>query len=133
MVFGASPPAAAVAAAFVALDALTGGSSHVVDAVREGPAHLLDVFGDRGARSVSIATSTVWQLGLVLAGIAVLAWFAFQRPRFAVVAAFVVAVAVSLVINDSPTKVAGYGAIGCAMLHAWSVSRDRVRSIESPT
>ncbi len=110
---------------FVGVDALAGGSSHVVDAVSGGPRELLDDFRDRAERSVSIATSSVWQLAALLGGIAVLVYFATLRPRYAVVDAFLAALAVSLVVNDSPTKVAGYGAIVCAALRVWSVSTER--------
>jgi hypothetical protein len=123
---------AALGLAFVGLDALAGGSSHVIDAVSDGPGELFDTFGDRVERSVSIATSTVWQLAIFAAGLAVLGYFATLKPRVPVMDAFLVAIAVSLVVNDSPTKVAGYGAIVCGALRAWSVSRERVR-IESTT
>jgi hypothetical protein len=120
----------AVALAFVGLDALLGGSSHVVDTVADGPGEVLDAFRDRLRRSVSIATSTVWQLAAFAGGLAVATYVAVQRPRFAVVDALLIALAVSLVVNDSPTKVAGYGAIMCGALRAWAVSRDGAR-IES--
>ena len=122
----------ALGLAFVGLDALAGGSSHVTDALSSGPGELFDTFRDRVERSVSIATSTVWQLAILAAGLGVLGYFAALKPRFPVVDAFLVATAVSLVVNDSPTKVAGYGAIVCGALRAWSVSRER-HGIESPT
>jgi hypothetical protein len=122
----------ALGLAFVGVDALAGGSSHVTDAVSGGPGELFDTFRDRAERSVSIATSSVWQLAILAGGLAVLGYFATLKPRFPVVDAFLVAIAVSLVVNDSPTKVAGYGAIVCCALRAWSVSRERV-GIESPT
>jgi hypothetical protein len=114
----------ALGLAFVGLDALLGGSSHVVDTVADGPGELLDTFGERVERSVSIVTSTVWQLAAFAGGMGVLAYFAAQRPRFAVVDAFLIAIAVSLVVNDSPTKVAAYGAVMCGALRAWAVSHD---------
>ena len=114
----------AVAGGFVGLDALAGGSSHVVDAAGEGPGDLLETFSERLQRSGSIVTSTLWQFAAFAGGLAVLAWFAVQRPRFAVVDAFLVAIAVSLVVNDSPTKVAGFAAIMCGALRAWAVSRE---------
>ena len=117
--------------AFVGIDALAGGSSHVVDAVSEGPGHLFDVLRERAERSVSIATSSVWQLAALLGGLAVLVYFATLRPRYPAVDAFLLATAVSLVVNDSPTKVAGYGALVCAALRAWSVSREARVGIES--
>ena len=120
----------ALALAFVGLDALAGGSSHVTDAVSGGPGELLDTFSDRLERSVSIATSTVWQLAILAGGLAVLVYLATLKPRFPVVDAFLVAIAVSLLVNDSPTKVAVYGAIVCGALRAWSVSRER-HGIES--
>jgi hypothetical protein len=119
--------------AFVGIDALAGGSSHVVDAVSEGPGHLFDVLRERAERSVSIATSSVWQLAALLAGLGALVYFATLRPRFAVVDAFLVSIGVSLVVNDSPTKVAGYGALVCAALRAWSVSKEPPLGIESPS
>ncbi len=118
--------------AFVGLDALAGGSSHVTDAVSGGPGELFDTYRDRVERSVSIATSTVWQLAILAGGLAVLGYFAALKPRYPVVDAYLVAIAVSLVVNDSPTKVAGYGAIVCGALRAWSVSRERL-GIESTT
>lgn len=118
--------------AFVGVDALAGGSSHVIDAVSGGPGELFDTFRDRVERSVSIVTSTVWQVAVFVCGLAILAYFATLKPRFPVLDAFLVATAVSLVVNDSPTKVAGYGAIVCGALRAWSVSRERL-GIESTT
>jgi hypothetical protein len=125
--------AAVVGLAFVGIDALAGGSSHVTDAVSGGPRELFDTFRQRAERSVSIATSTVWQLATLVAGVALLGTFARLKPRVPVVDAFLVAIAVSLVVNDSPTKVAAYGAIVCGALRAWSVSRQRPLGIESPT
>ena len=116
------------ALAFVGLDALAGGSSHVTDAVSGGPGELFDTYRDRLERSVSIATSTVWQLAILAGGRRrARAYFAALKPRYPVVDAYLVAIAVSLVVNDSPTKVAGYGAIVCGALRAWSVSRERAR------
>ena len=113
--------AVVAAAVVVALDAALGGSSHVVDAVRGGPGELWDAFSRRIRLSWSIVTSSVSQAGVFVAGIGLLAWFGSMRPRTAVVDAFLAAVAVSLLVNDSPTKVVGYGAIMCGALRAWSV------------
>lgn len=123
---------AALGLAFVGVDALAGGSSHVIDTVSGGPGELFDAFRERAERSVSIATSTVGQLAILAGGLAVVVYFATLKPRFPVVDAFLVAITVSVVVNDSPTKVAGYGAIVCGALRAWSVSRERLR-IESTT
>jgi hypothetical protein len=122
---------AAIGLAAVGIDALFGGSSHVVDAVSGGPRELLDDFGRRLDRSLSIITSSVGQFAVFVSGVAVLAWFGALRPRFAVVDAFLVALAVSLVVNDSPTKVVGFGAILGGALRAWSISRRSALGIES--
>jgi hypothetical protein len=45
--------------------------------------------------------------------------------------AFLAAIAVSLVVNDSPTKVVGFGAVLCGALRAWAVSKRAVLGIES--
>jgi hypothetical protein len=111
--------AVCVAAAIVALDAAFGGSSHVIDTVRGGPGDLWDAFERRMRLSWSIVTSSVFQAAVFVAGVGVLAWFA--RPRTPVVDAFLAAAAVSLLANDSPTKVVGYGAVMCGALRAWSV------------
>jgi hypothetical protein len=121
----------AIGLAVVAFDALSGGSSHVVDAVSGGPRGLIDDFGRRLDRSQSIVTSSVWQFAVFAASLAVLAWFGAQRPRFAVVDAFLVAILVSLVVNDSPTKVVGFGAVLCGALRAWCVSARSEVGIES--
>jgi hypothetical protein len=121
---------AAVAGA-IALDAAAGGSSHVVDTVRDGPDALWDAFDRRIRLSWSIVTSTFFQGGIFVAGLAILGWLAAQRPRAPVVDAFLVGIAISLLANDSPTKVVGFGAIACAALRAWTVSDSDETGIES--
>jgi hypothetical protein len=115
----------------IALDAATGGSSHVVDTVRDGPDALWDAFDRRVHLSWSIVTSTVFQAAIFVAGLAVLGWFGTQRPRAPVVDAFLVGIGISLLANDSPTKVVGFGMIACAALRAWSVSDPGETGIES--
>jgi hypothetical protein len=53
----------------------------------------------------------------VVAGLAGLVWLATRRARFAVLDAALVAVAVSLVVNDTPTDVAAFGALSCGALY----------------
>ena len=48
---------------------------------------------------------------------------ALRRPRYATVDAVLVALAVSLLVNDSPRDVASYGALSCAALRVWLDSR----------
>ena len=125
--------AGAVALAVVGLDAASGGSSHVVDAVAGGPGELAESLERRARISVDIATSSPWQLAVLLAGLGILGWVTTLRPRLAAVDALLVALLVSLVVNDSPTKVAGYGAVVCVALRAWCVSNERPVGIESAT
>jgi hypothetical protein len=46
----------------------------------------------------------------------VLVWLAARRPRHTVVDAMLVALAVSLVVNDTPQDVATFGALGTLAL-----------------
>jgi hypothetical protein len=117
--------AVALVVGAVALDALVGGSSHVVDTIRGGPSELWDAFERRMRVSWSIATSSVSQAAAFVLGVGLLAWFGTLRPRAVAVDAFLAGIAVSLLANDSPTKVAGFGAVMCGALRAWSVESRR--------
>ena len=52
-----------------------------------------------------------------------LVWIGIRRPRFATVDAVLVALAVSLLVNDSPRDVVAYGALACAALRFWEETR----------
>jgi hypothetical protein len=95
--------------AFVVLDAATGGSSHVTNAVLHGGlAH--DIW-HRWVVSWHGATGT-WGRTLVCAiCIVALAWVASRRPRSRIVDAFLVGIVVSIVANDTPQDVLFWGAI----------------------
>ena len=113
--------AAIVAAAFllIGLDAATGGSSHVTHAVGKGPGSLLGDLGHRLHLSYATATSS-WHTALVFAvSVAALAWLGTRKPRFPVGDALFVAIAVSLLVNDTPTDVASAGALSYAVVWAW--------------
>jgi hypothetical protein len=133
--------AVAVAAALVlalgllALDAATGGSSHVTRALEDRPGGLANDLAERVELSWERATSS-WYVALVVAGL--LTVFAFLVVRMlhrpepararAVPLALAAAIAVSLVVNDSPTDVllvgtTCYAAVAAGMLLArWHVS-----------
>ena len=118
--------AVALGLALVGLDAATGGSSHVTRRVGEGPGALLDELGNRlhisGERLVSS-----WHAALVFAvSIAALAFLATRRPRFPAGDALLVAIVVSLLVNDTPQHVASAGAISYGVL--WVFER-----LDSPT
>ena len=111
--------AVVVGLALVGIDAVLGGSSHVDRAVGGGPWHVLGVLGHR-LRSSWDGVSRTWYSALI-AGLtgAACVMFAFLSPRVAALDALLVALAVSLLVNDSPVDVFGYGALGCAVVWTW--------------
>jgi hypothetical protein len=115
----ATAVAAGAAFALVGIDAATGGSSHVTHAVGGGPGSLLDDLGHRLHLSGASIAST-WNNALLFAiGLAALLWLALRRPRLPVLDALLAGLAVSLVVNDTPADVAGYGALSALVLATW--------------
>jgi hypothetical protein len=110
--------AAAAAVAVLALALAAGGESHVTDALRDGPAGLAGDFWRRLELSWLRATSG-WGVGLLVGGgVAVLVFLAL-RERRPLLTAYLAALAVSLLVNDSPNDVivaglAGYLALSSA-------------------
>jgi hypothetical protein len=123
--------AAGAALALVGIDAATGGSSHVTEAVGGGPGSLLDDLGHRLHLSGASIAST-WNNALLFAlGLAALAWLALRRPRLAILDALLAGLAVSLVVNDTPADVAGYGALSALVLWTWlGRAGERLRRLE---
>jgi hypothetical protein len=120
----ATAVSAGAALALVAIDAATGGSSHVTDAVGGGPGSLLGDLGHRLHLSGAAIAST-WNAALFFSlGLGALAWLALRRPRFAVLDAMLAALAISLLVNDTPTDVAGYGALSALLLWTWARSEE---------
>jgi len=118
--------AVAVGLALVGIDAAFGGSSHVTHAVGSGS--VFDDVWHRWRLSWAVVTSSWHKALLFLVSIAGLVWLATRRPRAASVDAMIVAVVVSLVVNDTPVDVAGLGALGGLALLAWERTR---RSVDS--
>jgi cytochrome c553 len=84
--------------------------------VGEGPGALLDELGNRLHISVERLASS-WHAALVFAvSIAALVVLATRRPRFPAGEALLVAIAVSLLVNDTPQHVAAAGAISYGVL-----------------
>jgi len=111
--------AAATAVALVGIDSATGGSSHVTKAVGGGPGTVAGDIGHRLHLSAISVTSN-WHAALLFtASVVALVWLAFRRPRVAVLDAFLVALAVSLVVNDTPVDVAALGALAGLVLWVW--------------
>ncbi len=107
----------------VGLDALLGGSSHVTDAVGGGPGTLLDDLDRRLRISWAGATSAIHTAFLCLLSLAGLAWLGWRGRRSPVILAMLVGLGVSLVVNDTPVDVLGYGALGLLALTAWDETR----------
>ncbi|HEX7255281.1 MAG TPA: hypothetical protein VF236_05075 [Gaiellaceae bacterium] len=94
----------AVVAAVLALALALGGSSHVTDALSDGPVGLLEDLGRRIQLSFERATAGWGVALLVFGGIAALAVLAL-RERRPVQLSLLAAIGVSLVVNDSPNDV----------------------------
>jgi hypothetical protein len=139
--------AVAVLALLVGVDAATGASSHVTRAVEDGPGELAADLGNRIVLSWERITAT-WYVGLLIAaGVLALAVLVARtlrrsdpRARRAVPLSLAAAIAVSLVVNDSPNDVVlggvvGYLAVERGMLSArcapGSFSLSRLRSLWS--
>jgi hypothetical protein len=104
---------------FVGLDAAFGGESHVTRSIEGGPVQLAGDIADRlGASAKGVVSS--WHSALVVGlSIPVLVWVGLRRPRYAVLDALLVAIAVSLIVNDAPREVSGFGALSALALRFW--------------
>ena len=115
----AAAAAVAVGVALVGIDAATGGHSHVTRRIGEGPGAVFDELGNRLHISAERLASS-WHAALVFAiGIAALLVLAWLRPRFPAGDALLLAIVVSLIVNDSPSDVAAGGAISYGVLWAY--------------
>ena len=102
--------AIALALVLLGLDAATGGSSHVTDAVGDGPVALARDIADRIEISVRRTAAGVGATVVVLGSLAILVAVALRSRRSPVLDAFLVGIAVSLVVNDTPGDVLWMGA-----------------------
>jgi len=109
------------AIAFVGVDALTGGSSHVTHAVGGGPGSLAGDLAHRLRISWKGFVATTQSRITLGANLLALVVVALRRPRLAVTDALLVAILASLLVNDTPTDVIAYGALGAAALGAWAI------------
>ena len=105
----AAAAALVLALAFVLLDAATGGSSHVTHSVLHG--QVFHDFVHRWRVSWHGATANWGRIVQDLICIAALIWVATRTPRARIVDAFLLAIVVSLVANDTPQDVLFWGAI----------------------
>ena len=110
---------------FVAVDAALGGSSHVTRAVGTGPDSLLGDLGHRLHLSWASLTKDTHNEVLFVGCLLVLVWIGTRTPRRATVDAMLVALAVSLLVNDTPVDAIGLGAVGCVALFRWEAVDSR--------
>jgi hypothetical protein len=103
----------------VGIDAAFGGSSHVTRSLGDGPGSFADDLAHRAEVSLRGPTSSSLPLLITIAGLITLLWLATRRPRDAALDAFLVALTVSLVVNDTPQAVAAFGALGALTLLAF--------------
>ena len=114
----------------VGLDAALGGSSHVTRTLGDGPGALFGELAHRWRVSLDGYVSS-WQATVIItASLAVLVWIGLRRPRYAVVDAVLVALAVSLLVNDSPRDVAAVRRD--LVRRAALLEREPARSVDSP-
>jgi hypothetical protein len=125
---------AAALAALVAVDAAFGPSTHVGETVRGGPDEVLTDLWERVELSWERVTAG-WLIGLaVLGAVLVLALLAARLPRLrvdrdgrALLIAYAAAIAVSLLVNDSPKEVSLGGLVGYVALERWLLARPERR------
>ena len=110
----------------VGIDAAFGGESHVTRSLGGGPDQVAEDIVDRLGASVEGVASNWHTAVLVAAAIPVLIWVGLRRPRYAVLDALLVALAVSLLVNDAPREVLAYGALSVSALRIWSESAEPV-------
>jgi hypothetical protein len=116
--------AVALGLALVGVDAALGGSSHVTHAVGSGS--VFEDIWNRWHLSWTVVTSSWYKALLFLVGATGLTWVATRRPRTPAVDAAIVATLVSLVVNDTPVDVLGFGALGGLTLLAWDRAHARL-------
>jgi hypothetical protein len=110
----------AVAVVVVAVDAATGGSSHVTHALGSG---LPGDLAHRWRVSERGATRTFGAFLMFATGVILLLLLARVRPRPPRLDAMLVALAVSLIVNDTPQDVMLWGGLGALSLLAWERCR----------
>jgi hypothetical protein len=115
---------AGAALALVAIDAAFGGSSHITHAVGGGPGTLAGDLAHRIHLSAAFVVSRWNETLLFFLSVAALVWLALRRPRLPVLDALLAALAVSLLVNDTPTDIAGLGVLSALVLWIWLVRSD---------
>ncbi len=122
--------AAAVAAgiALVGLDATLGGSSHVTNALGDGPGAVMTDIGNRLEASARRTFGAAGPAFAALASLAVIAWVAVRRPRARLTDALLAGLLASLIVNDTPGDVLGVGAAAAFTLWRFERASERFDS-----
>jgi mono/diheme cytochrome c family protein len=107
----------AIGLLLVGLDALLGGSSHVTSAVGDGPGAVLGDIADRLEISWHRVTGGIGAAIAVISSLGGLLFVATRRRRHPATDAILAGLAVSLLVNDTPTDVLGVGV--AAAFVAW--------------
>jgi hypothetical protein len=110
----------AIGLALVGIDALTGGSSHVTHAVGGGPGGLLSDLGHRLRLSWHGIVNKTDHLAIAVVSVVTLVVLALLRPRSRTLDALLVALAVSLLVNDSGFDILRFGALSGIAVFTWS-------------
>jgi hypothetical protein len=112
--------AVSLALLLVGLDAATGGRSHVTRTVERGPGALLDSWGHRLKLGADGLAASPFSAGVFAVSLIALLVMVRLGPRFAAGDALLVGLAVSLLVNDTPSDVASAGAAAYSVLWAWA-------------
>jgi hypothetical protein len=110
----------AVGLILIGLDALTGGSSHVTHAAGGGPGRVLSDLGHRLHLSWRGVVNKTDHLEIAVVSLVTLVVLAVLRPRSRTLDALLVALAVSLLVNDSGFDVLRFGALVAIAVFTWS-------------
>lgn len=117
--------ATAAAIVLVGLDAAFGGSSHVTQAVGDGPGAVLGDIANRLDLSARRTFAAIGPVFAVAASLAVLLVVATRRPRRPLTDAVLVALLVSLLVNDTPGDVVGFGAVAAFVIRRFEDGSER--------
>ena len=110
----------AVGLALVGLDALTGGSSHVTHAVGGGPGRVISDLGHRLHLSWRGIVNKSDHLAITVVSLITLVVLALLQPRSRTLDALLVALVVSLAVNDSGFDILRFGALVAIGTFTWS-------------
>jgi hypothetical protein len=112
-------------AVLLALDVALGPSTHLTESIRDGPAELVRDLWERMELSYLRATTSWTDAAAIVAALVALAALVSRIQRVPapesrlLLAAFATAIALSLLVNDSPREVAVGGLVGYLALLAY--------------